>query len=116
MPLFPSSTLGTFSTLTCKIYPFHSVTDTAIMEPMPKRSSKPRDLNKLAASIVGEATSEESPPDPDEGKDPHAVALGRKGGRKGGKARAEKLTAEQRSAIARRAARARWDQEQAGNN
>jgi len=74
---------------------------------MPKRSSKPRDLNKLAAAIVAEATSEE-PVDPYEGKDPAAVELGRKGGLKGGKARAEKLTAEQRSDAARRAARARW--------
>ena len=47
-------------------------------------------------------------------KNPHAVALGRLGGMKGGKARADKLTAEQRSAIARRAASARW-QRRAGN-
>jgi hypothetical protein len=74
---------------------------------MPKRSSKARDINKLAASIVDDATSDE-PTDPDEGKDPNAVALGRKGGLRGGKARAKKLSAEQRSEIARRAARARW--------
>ncbi|MGH2703217.1 MAG: hypothetical protein ACRDJ2_15760, partial [Actinomycetota bacterium] len=61
---------------------------------MPKRSSKPRDINKLAASIVDDATSEAPGPDPDEGKDPNAVALGRKGGLKGGKARAEKLSPE----------------------
>lgn len=41
-------------------------------------------------------------------KNPHAVALGRRGGLKGGKARADKLTPEQRSEIARRAAQARW--------
>ena len=41
-------------------------------------------------------------------KNPHAVALGRKGGRKGGVARAAKLSAEQRSASARRAVLARW--------
>jgi hypothetical protein len=41
-------------------------------------------------------------------KNPAAVALGKLGGRKGGKARAEKLTPEQRSAIARKAAKARW--------
>lgn len=77
---------------------------------MPKRSSKPTDLNKLAASIVEEATADEpqDTPDPDEGKDPAAVELGRKGGMKGGKARAKKLTAKQRSEIARKAARARW--------
>jgi hypothetical protein len=71
---------------------------------MPKRSSKkPRDVNALAAQIVREATA-----DPDEGKDPAAVSLGRRGGLKGGKARAQLLTAAQRSEIARRAARARW--------
>ena len=75
---------------------------------MPDRSRKkrPTDLNRMAASIVGEAAGEAS--DPDAGKDPHAVALGRRGGQKGGKARAEKLSSEQRSAIARSAARARW--------
>ena len=76
---------------------------------MPERSRKrPRDVNELAAQIVAEATSEEPPPDPDEGKDPAAVALGRKGGLKGGKARAAKMTPEERSAAARRAAAARW--------
>ena len=49
------------------------------------------------------------PPKPeDAGKDPAAVALGRKGGLKGGPARAAKLTKEQRSESARKAARARW--------
>lgn len=76
---------------------------------MLKRSSKPTDLNTLAASIVGEATCDEPTPDSDQGKDPAAVALGRKGGLKGGKARAAKLTAEQRSEIAKKAAAARWD-------
>ena len=79
---------------------------------MPDRSRKrPADLNRLAASIVSDATDEDKP-DPDAGKDPAAVALGRKGGLKGGKARAAKLTAEQRSEIARRAAAARWGQSQ----
>ena len=75
---------------------------------MPKRSGKPRDLNRLAASIVDEATSDTPPPDPDAGKDPAAVELGRRGGLKGGKARAAKMSAKQRSDAARRAARARW--------
>jgi len=44
-----------------------------------------------------------------EGKNPAAVLLGRLGGKKGGKARAEKLSAEQRKAIAQKAARARWE-------
>ena len=79
---------------------------------MPDRSSRkrPADLNKLAASIVADATSEEPEPDPYEGKNPAAVELGRQGGLKGGRARAEKLTPEQRSEIARKAAAARWAQ------
>jgi hypothetical protein len=123
-----------------------------MMDGMPDRSRKrPRDLNSLAASIVGDATDETpdhhtyrvewSPEDnewvglcpelpslswldPDKakalagierlvrnvaGKDPAAVALGRKGGLKGGKARADKLTPEQRSRIAKKAADARWN-------
>jgi hypothetical protein len=74
---------------------------------MPKRSSKPADVNRRAAAVVAEATSEELV-DPYEGKDPAAVELGRKGGQKGGKARANKLTPEQRSEIARKAAATRW--------
>jgi hypothetical protein len=82
---------------------------------MPKRSRKPRDLNSLARSIVDEATGENTPPapesepKPDPDKDPAAVALGRRGGLKGGKARAEKMTPKQRSDAAKRAAKARWD-------
>lgn len=79
---------------------------------MPERSRKPRptDLNRLAASIVRDSTDEDQDdaPEADDGKDPAAVALGRKGGLKGGKARAAKLTPEQRSEIARRAALKRW--------
>ena len=83
---------------------------------MPKRSSKkkrPRDVNQFAKAIVDEATSEASEeaegPPADEGKNPAAVALGRLGGKKGGKARAAKLTKEERSRIAANAAAARWD-------
>jgi hypothetical protein len=80
---------------------------------MPNRSSKPpkrpRDANQLAKRIVdlstGQAKDELSAPT---GKDPAAVSLGRKGGLKGGKARAKSLTAEQRAEIARLAAQARW--------
>ncbi len=75
---------------------------------MAKRSSKPRDLNSMAAAIVAQSTSDEPVPDPDEGKNPHAVALGRAGGLKGGKARAAKLSPERRSQISREAAEARW--------
>ena len=77
---------------------------------MPERSRRrARDVNSLAASIVNDATDEAAPPSPDpDGKDPAAVSLGRRGGLKGGRARAEKLTPEQRSTIARKAAAARW--------
>lgn len=78
---------------------------------MPERSRKrAADLNALAASIVWDATDEDKP-EPEDTRDPAAVALGRKGGLKGGRARADKLTPEQRSEIARRAAMARWVQE-----
>ena len=74
---------------------------------MPRRSSKPRDLNRLAAAIAAEATGE-APEEPPSDKNPHAVALGRLGGMKGGKARAAKLSKKRRSEIARKAAEARW--------
>lgn len=78
---------------------------------MPKRSSKlPRDLNQRAKSIVDMLTGEVPKPvsPSDEGKNPAAVALGRLGGLKGGKARAKKLSASQRREIAKRAAASRW--------
>lgn len=82
---------------------------------MPKRSGKrPRDVNRLAAEIVDEATGEAPKTDPDEGKDPAAVELGRRGGKKGGKARAAKMTAEERRAAAKKAAEARWSRSRAG--
>ncbi len=102
---------------------------------MPKRSSKlPRDPNQLAAHIVALSTGQEPPAPKDDQEDntqevhreeveemekikkeepkeknPAAVALGRLGGIKGGKARAEKLAKEQRKAIASQAARKRWE-------
>ena len=68
---------------------------------MPKRSSK--DVNVIAASIVGQATA---PPKTE--KNPHAVALGRLGGLKGGRMRVINLTPERRREIAQKGARARW--------
>ena len=68
---------------------------------MPKRSSIA--VTRIGARIVNETSGIEL-----KGKDPAAVALGRRGGKKGGPARAEKLTPEQRSEIARLAARTRW--------
>ena len=76
---------------------------------MPDRSRKrPTDLNSLAASIVADSTDEDKPEQPEDTRDPAAVSLGRRGGLKGGRARAAKLTAEQRSEIARKAAEVRW--------
>jgi hypothetical protein len=76
---------------------------------MPDRSRKrPTDPNELAKQLVDEATGEAPRFDPDNGKDPAAIALGRKGGLKGGKARAASMTPEQRSEAARKAAAARW--------
>ncbi len=71
------------------------------------KPKRPRDPNALAFAIVAEAT-EEKPKTAEPEKDPAAVALGRKGGLKGGKARAKKLTPEQRRKIAKKAAAARW--------
>ncbi len=104
---------------------------------MPTRSSKlPRDPNQLAARIVAMSTGQEPPAPKDDHEDdteeldreiseaaekikredeakkeknPAAVALGKLGGMKGGKARAEKLTAEQRREIGRKAAASRWN-------
>jgi hypothetical protein len=77
---------------------------------MPNRSRKTKqDLAQLAKRIVDEATGQaERTPAPNEGKDPIAVELGRRGGLKGGKARAAKMTKKQRSESAKKAARARW--------
>lgn len=66
------------------------------------------DLNRLASKIVRESTDPDARRPVEPGKDPAAVELGRRGGRKGGKARAAKMTAEERSESARRAAEARW--------
>lgn len=74
---------------------------------MAKKSRKPADLNQRTAAIVAEAVGDDDKGDGrGGGKAPAAAEFGRKGGR----ARAEKLTPEQRSEIARRAAEKRWSQ------
>lgn len=76
------------------------------------KSKRPRDTNKLAKLIADIATGDaERPEDKPSSKNPAAVALGRLGGLKGGKARAEKLTKEQRSEIAQKAAKKRWEKD-----
>lgn len=76
---------------------------------MPKRSSKP-DVAQIAHRILGKITGESEPePVPEEPKkNPAAVALGRLGGLKGGKARAAKLSKKRKVEIAKKAAKKRW--------
>jgi hypothetical protein len=81
---------------------------------MPTRSSKPKDHDfmtlgrKAVEQIIGEKLNGEPLDDPNAGKNPAAVALGKLGGAKGGAARAASLTKSQRSEIAKVAAQARW--------
>jgi hypothetical protein len=94
---------------------------------MPNRSSKgpqnpeDEDENTRAFRIIQQATREDdeneepdAAPEPPPEKNPAAVALGRLGGKKGGKARAEALSPEQRREIAKKAARARWEKKENG--
>jgi hypothetical protein len=85
---------------------------------MPDRSRKhpkrPRDPNELAFRIAQEATGEAPACEPEPPEDPvrkAAAELGRRGGLKGGKARAAKMTPDERRESARKAARARWGRE-----
>ena len=75
------------------------------------RKKRPRDPNQLAKLIVDIAIADEedrAPTPEEEGKDPAAVALGKRGGKKGGAARAASLTPERRREIAQKAAAKRW--------
>lgn len=80
---------------------------------MAKKIKRPTDTNQRAKSIVDIATGEKEDEVKlnDEGKNAAAVALGRLGGLKGGKARAKALSAKKRSEIAKKAAKARWNKE-----
>jgi hypothetical protein len=86
------------------------------MAKKPRKKKREHDFAVTAFRVVQEATGQSEPvsegtePESIKGKNPHAVALGRLGGLKGGKARASKLTPEQRKGIAQKAARARWHQ------
>lgn len=85
---------------------------------MPTRSSKNNlksDINILAKSIVAQSTGTEpiQAPPAEAKKNPHAVALGRMGGAKGGAARAASLSKKKRSEIAKAAAKARWKKKEA---
>lgn len=73
------------------------------------KEKRPRDPNQLAKKILDIVTGDAADvPRPDASKNQNAVELGRMGGLKGGKARAEKLTADQRKEIAQKAAKKRW--------
>lgn len=83
---------------------------------MQERSSKKKteDINSIAANIIEQTTNKPIPKPSQEKpkeKNPAAVALGRLGGLKGGKARAEKLSPERRKEIAKKAAETRWKKE-----
>lgn len=78
---------------------------------MPKRSSKQKDPFQIARHVLDTVVPDAEPippPEPEKAKNPAAVALGRLGGLKGGKARAAKLTAKRRKEIASKAAKIRW--------
>lgn len=80
---------------------------------MPRRLSKDHDFATVARNIVEQATGERLDGSPlseaDKDKNPAAVALGKLGGAKGGRARAEALSPTKRKAIAKKAAKARWE-------
>lgn len=86
----------------------------SILQIMGRKKKRDHDFSITAFRIVQEATGQGEPESEEaetqliEGKNPHAVALGKLGGLKGGRVRAEKLTKEQRTEIARKAAKIRW--------
>lgn len=75
---------------------------------MANRRKRPADVNQRAVLIAKIATGEIEDTTDLKGKNPHAVALGKLGGKKGGKARAKSLSDKERSEIAKKAAKARW--------
>ena len=85
---------------------------TRIFQAMTKAPTRPRDLNQWAKRMLDIATGEVEDKEPvsqdDPNKDPAAVTLGRKGGLKGGRARADSLSSEERKRIAQDAAKKRW--------
>jgi len=72
-----------------------------------RRKKRPRDPSQLAKLIGDIATGQQQDREEDE-RNPAAVELGRRGGLRGGKARADKLTPERRRQIAQAAAKKRW--------
>jgi hypothetical protein len=79
---------------------------------MKQQRKLPRDFSQRAKAIV-DLTTGATTPEPLPEKNPAAVALSKLGAAKGGRARAEKLSAEQKKAIAEKAAKARWSKKSA---
>ena len=76
------------------------------------REPDDRDENEIASDIVRHTTADQDEDQgDDDGKNPHAVALGRLGGKKGGPARAKTLSKKRRKEIAQNAAKARWEKD-----
>ena len=81
---------------------------------MPSRASNRRDFTQIAKAVVDAATGDGSPIPPpgsaplNDTRNPHAVALSKLGASKGGRARANNLSAAKKKAIAKKAAAARW--------
>lgn len=86
------------------------ILDRLCYAPIMKKPKLPKhaDMNQIAFAIVQAATDESEPQEEPTTKNPHAVALGRLGGLKGGKARAESLTPDRRKEIAKKAIETRW--------
>lgn len=76
-----------------------------------RKPKRPRDVNELGVTIGKLATDEIEEAEEEDTRDPAAVALGRKGGLKGGKARAAALSSDERRRLAQKAAQARWNRE-----
>jgi hypothetical protein len=72
-----------------------------------RRIKRPRDIFELS-KLIGDIATGQVQDVVEDGKDPSAVSLGKKGGLKGGKARAASLAPARRKAIARAAAKTRW--------
>jgi hypothetical protein len=72
------------------------------------RRERTKDVNQMAHAMVQSIAAGDRLPRTEDGKDPIAVALGRRGGLKGGPARAAKMSAKARSESAKKAAQARW--------
>lgn len=80
------------------------------------KGKRPRDTNQLAKFIVDVTTGQTEPPDANAGKNLVAVERGRRGGIRGGKARADALSARRRKQIAKKAAESRWNPKETGQH